>query len=201
MPVIQLLNDYVATTMLGASGFDVSAIPNFQYNMDLSVSFTRTHFIVMDLIVCGELIEAATLQRKQFELIARLNEIREAESVESRLKKTPNLGTLRTRIRRLYGEYSAISHSASPVPLELLGRISTQEGDWTVVYPIFSENAYVSLNHAAATVFEYYYWAHEFFSRHVNTYDRAWGEGWIIDATEKHQLMCDAFPSEIRLRQ
>jgi hypothetical protein len=100
----------------------------------------------------------------------------------------------------LYGEYSEKSHSASPVPLELLGRISTQDGDVTVVYPIFSENAYVALNHAAVTVFEYYYWAHEFFSQHINTYDRVWGEGWIIEATEKHQLMCDAFPSEIRLK-
>jgi hypothetical protein len=169
--------------------------------MDLIVSFTRTHFIVMDLIVCGELIEAATLQRKQFELVARLNEIREAKSIESLLKKTPNLTTLRTRIKKLYGEYSKISHSASPLPLQLLGRIPTQEGEVTVVYPIFSENAYVALNHAAVTVFEYYYWAHEFFSRHINTYDRGWGEGWIIEATEKHQLMCDAFPAEIRVKE
>jgi hypothetical protein len=125
IPLIRLLNDYVATTMLGASGHDVGAIPNSQYNLDLIVSFTRTHFIVMDLIVCGELIEAATLQRKQFELVARLNEIRETKSIESLIKKTPNLTTLRTRIKKLYGEYSEISHSASPLPLQLLGRIST----------------------------------------------------------------------------
>jgi hypothetical protein len=101
MPLIRLLNDYVANTMLGASGYDVSAIRNAQYNMDLIVSFTRTHFIVMDLIVCGELIEASALQRKQFELVARLNEIREAKSIESLLNKTPNLATLRTRIKKI----------------------------------------------------------------------------------------------------
>ena len=154
----------------------------------------------MDFTVCCELIEAATLLRKQFELVARLNEISTAESIESLLKKTPNLASLRTRVKTLYREYSEISHSANPVPLELLGRISKENGDVTVVYPIFSQNAYVSLNHAAATVFEYYYWAHEFFARHINTYDQTWGEGWIIKATEKHQLMCDAFPSEIRLK-
>jgi hypothetical protein len=199
IPLIRLLNDYAATTMLGSSGCDVSTIPNAQYNLDLMVSFTRTHFIIMDLIVCCELIEACTLLRKQFELVARLNEIRAAGSIKSLLKRTPNLAALRTRIKALYGSYSQISHSADPVPLELLGRIFREDGDVTVVYPTFSENAYVSLNHAAVTVFEYYYWAHEFLSLHVKSYDQTWGEDWIIEATKKHKLMCEGFSEAEKL--
>ena len=130
--------------------------------------------------------------RKQFELVARLNELGAAESVETLLRKPPNLAALRTKIKALYGDYSEISHSASPVPLELLGRIYDKDDCWTVVYPVFSENAYVSVNHAAVSVFEYYYWAHEFFSRHVGSYDQTWGEDWIVEASEKHRLMCEA---------
>src|ERR1043166_3572986 len=91
------------------------------------------------------LIDAATLLRKQFELLARLNELHAAGTIDHLLKKNPQFSALKTNIRRLYGEYSKIAHSAAPQPLELLGRIEDGKRAWTAVYPIFLEDAYVAL--------------------------------------------------------
>jgi hypothetical protein len=41
----------------------------------LVTSYVRTHFIVTDLILNGDLVEAVTLIRKQLESVARLNEL------------------------------------------------------------------------------------------------------------------------------
>src|SRR5438105_5016353 len=121
--LVKIINDYVARVMFAASGQDMSAIPHAEYIGGLLVSFTRTHFIVVDLIACSELIESATLLRKQFELIARLQELNVIEPVKNLLERTPNLRRLKTEVGKLYGEYSRIAHSAHPEPLQLLGRI------------------------------------------------------------------------------
>jgi hypothetical protein len=44
------------------------------YQIGLVTSYVRTHFIVTDLILNGDLVEAVTLIRKQLESVARLNE-------------------------------------------------------------------------------------------------------------------------------
>jgi hypothetical protein len=64
MPLMRAINDYVAATLLGLSRYEVTSILNAQYTVDSIVSFARTHFVVTDLIVCSELIEASTLLRK-----------------------------------------------------------------------------------------------------------------------------------------
>ncbi len=54
MPLMRVINDYVAATLLGLSRYDVTFISNAQYTVDLIVSFARTHFVVViDLIICG----------------------------------------------------------------------------------------------------------------------------------------------------
>jgi hypothetical protein len=53
MPLMRVINDYVAATLLGLSRYEVTSISNAQYTVDLIVSFARTHFVVIDLIVCG----------------------------------------------------------------------------------------------------------------------------------------------------
>jgi hypothetical protein len=187
--LVKIINDYVAQVMFAGSGQSMSAITHAEYIGGLLVSFTRTHFIAIDLIVCSELIESATLLRKQFELIARLQELNVSEPVNNLLERTPNLRALKTEVRKLYGEYSRIAHSAHPEPLQLLGRIERQEGDYTALYPTFDENAYVALNHATACVVEYHSWAHPFCSQHYQTYDLAWGEAWLTHVAKIHQLL------------
>ena len=165
-PLVDVTNEYVAGVMFAGSGEDISSLPHADYISGLVVSFTRTHFVIMDLVVCSELIDAATLLRKQFELIARLEELSGAATLDHLLEKTPNLRALKTDLKKLYGEYSKIAHSSDPEPLGLLGTIEQPEGDYAPLYPIFSNNSYVALNHTVLCVMEYYLWAHPFALAH-----------------------------------
>lgn len=183
--LVEVLNEYVATTMFTMSGKDVRGIKHGIYIAKLIVSFVRTHFIATDLVIQGELVEGATLIRKQFELLARLNELLKVESVDSLLKRTPNLSNLRTQMKSLYGSYSEIAHSSALDPLQLLGSVEVGEGSMTAVYPVFSEHAYISLSHIALCVFEYFLWADEFFAENIPEYDREWAARWapqVLDA-------------------
>jgi hypothetical protein len=47
------------------------------YQIGVVTSYVRTHFIVTDLILNGDLVEAVILIRKQLESVARLNELDE----------------------------------------------------------------------------------------------------------------------------
>lgn len=178
-PLIGTLNEYVAATTFLMSGKDWRQIPNGPYIADLIVSFVRTHFISIDLTVQCEIIEATILVRKQFELLARLNELQNAGSVESLLKRTPNLSALQTNIKTLYGSYSEIAHSASPGPLELLGSVKSSEGYMTAVYPVFTENSHACLNHIALCVFEYFLWANTFLMCQFGEYEKTWETQWM----------------------
>ena len=183
--LITEINEFVARSILSLSGQDMRSVPHGLYIGDLVVSFTRTHFVVVDLVVCSELTDATTLLRKQFELLARLNELSAAETIDHLLRRTPNLSALKTKIKALYGQYSQVAHSAATQPLQLLGRIEHEGAERTVVYPVFQENAYVSLQHVASTVFEYYLWAHQFFSEHCDQYDGEWGAQWLPTVFKK----------------
>lgn len=62
------------------------------YQIGLSVSFIRTHFLIHDMILNGDLIEAMLLIRKNFENITRIEEI-SAKELRKLLKKTPKYMT------------------------------------------------------------------------------------------------------------
>ena len=194
-PLISTLNEYVATTMFAMSGKDVRNIQHGMYIAKLIVSFVRTHFIAIDHTVHGELIESATLIRKQFELLARLNELRRNESVDSLLKRTPNLSSLQTQIKILYGTYSEIAHSSTFQPLELLGSVDVQGGSMTAVYPVFSEHAYTSLSHVALCAFEYFLWADTFFAEHIDGYDKNWASAWAPRAFHAYESVFAESPA------
>lgn len=189
LPLIAVVNEYVATTMFIMSGKDVQNIKHGLYIAKLIVSFVRTHFIAIDLTIQGEIVEAATLTRKQFELLARLNELRKVESVENLVKRTPNLSSLQTVLKSLYGSYSEIAHSSSLQPLELLGSVDVQDRSMTAVYPVFSEHAYTSLSHIAFCVLEYFLWADEFFPENFKEYDSSWASEWITRAAQAYEAV------------
>lgn len=47
-----------------------------QHRLPLFVSFTKTHMVIDELLHCCESIEAATLVRKQLELLERYKELK-----------------------------------------------------------------------------------------------------------------------------
>lgn len=106
------------------------------YRLITILSFIRTHYVILDLIESSDVIEAATLIRKQVELLARFKEL-ESKDLKSLNKKTPNIAN--TNIKSTYGSLSEIAHSSRFETLSLLGVI---EGDSYLgfsPYPIFNK--------------------------------------------------------------
>lgn len=161
-PLILLQSEYIAGVVLGLSGRNFSMMNNGLYIGDLIVSFTRTHFIAVELIGQGDLIDAAVLLRKQIELLARLHELVKADGIEHLLRRTPNIKDLGEQIRRLYSVYSEVAHSSNPIHLQLLGRITVEDREYTPLYPVFDENALVTLRHQVLIVVEFHVWLHPY---------------------------------------
>jgi len=194
LPLINVTSEYVVRTMFVMSGKNVTHIKGGLYISKLVVSFVRTHFIAIDLALQGELVEAATLVRKQLELLARLNELIKVEDVDSLLKRTPNLSSLRTRVKALYGSYSEIAHSSTTGPLQLLGRTEVDGAVMTNLYPEYSDYALTCLQHIALCVFEYFLWADKFFTENFHDYDATWASDWASHAFKVHDDFLEALP-------
>lgn len=60
------------------------------YQITLSASFIRTHFLACDMIINGDVVEAFVLTRKQLESLARLNEL-DSKPLAKLYGKTPNI--------------------------------------------------------------------------------------------------------------
>ena len=94
--------------------------PEISYQLVASASFVRTHFVITDMILNGDLVEAATLIRKQLEAVSRLVEI-DTIPLDKLVGKTPNIGTLlKQGTGRIYGVLSQAAHSATPDIAEYL---------------------------------------------------------------------------------
>jgi hypothetical protein len=151
------------------SGRDLSGIPNGLYLGDLIVSFCRSHFIAADLLQNAELVECAVILRKQIELLARIVELQTTD-VSSLEGKTPNIRGLQQLVRRLYPEYSSISHSASSTTIQLLGHYLGDDVVRTPLFPEFGRNAYVALNHLGILAAEFFLAVRGLYTGHFAEY-------------------------------
>jgi hypothetical protein len=88
--IIEAAGEIVAELALFLSEKDLRTLPEGLQRGDLIVSYCRSQFIVADLIVQGELIDAVVLLPKQLELVARLWELMERDPREL-LRRTPNV--------------------------------------------------------------------------------------------------------------
>lgn len=124
------------------------------YQIGLAVSFVRTHFLINDLIVDGDLIEAFTLIRKNLESLTRLHEI-DSSPLLKLLKKTPNvINMFKEGGRQVYTVLSEIAHFGTPRVAELLTIHSEEDGRtgpslfpaYNVdALPCYDRHAYVSI--------------------------------------------------------
>lgn len=195
--LVATTNELVASLTLFISGKSFREIDNGLYVADLMASFCRSHFIACDLLLGGELVEGAVIVRKQIELLARLNEITKGLNIDRLIRKTPNIKHLKTRLNRLYSDYSEISHSASPKVMELLGRKEYEEGVFTPLYPEFQKNSYVSMQHLVMCVLEYYVWSANFFSENFKDYDITIDSVLFEKAFEQHEKIYTADPVSV----
>lgn len=171
--LIASLNEVVARHMYYAESRSLNHINNGGYYGKLIVSFTRTHFVLYDLIICNELIDASVLFRKQLELVSRLVELEGNIDVSKLLKKTPNIKHLEFDLNRLYSAYTEVAHSSNVEKMNLLGFKNTENGRYSLVFPEFDENSYVSFYHLFLLVSQYHYWI-------AGKYEK-WFEGYSRD--------------------
>ncbi len=97
------------------------------YQIGLSTSFVRTHYLINDLFMQGDLIEALTLIRKQFESLTRLHEI-DSKPLLKLHKKTPNVCNIFKKAgKQIYPRLSEVAHFGTSQVSEFLKVV--EDGD------------------------------------------------------------------------
>ena len=136
------------------------------YQLSLSASFLRSHFIINDLILNGDLIEAFTLIRKQLEILTRLHEI-DKKPLFKLLKKTPNVVNLfKDGGKQLYPTLSEIAHFATPRVGELLTVKTFDDGSiGPSVHPAYNIDALACYDRHAYVSIYFVFWFMEFLKK------------------------------------
>ena len=112
------------------------------YQLSLSASFCRTHYLINDLIMCGDLIEGLVLIRKQLESLTRMYEL-DKTPLQKLLKRTPNVTNVFGKSGKvMYPQLSEFAHFATPRVGELLSVVEKGELRGPSLVPEFSEAAF-----------------------------------------------------------
>ncbi|MDP2970170.1 MAG: hypothetical protein Q8P64_13325 [Deltaproteobacteria bacterium] len=94
--------------------------PESSYQLGVSCSFIRTHFLATDLFMTGDLVESIVLIRKQLESLTRLCEL-DSKPLQKLLGKVPNIqNVLKKSSGQMYGDLSEVAHFSKPRVAELL---------------------------------------------------------------------------------
>lgn len=189
--LLDATDEYVAHVVYNLSGKTIVVSEFDRYLNYLLVTFARGHFNVSQFTRSGELIEAGALFRRQMEVLARINEARNRPDLERLLRKTPNVGSLRGSIKRLYGQYSAIAHGSDTCQMELLGTPFSEAFERSLpVFPRFSRHAYVLVGHVAFSIVELHAWLEEHAEGLGWPHDEEWfDEWWNEHAPEMARLL------------
>ncbi|MGB0883842.1 MAG: hypothetical protein ACPGTG_03890 [Flavobacteriales bacterium] len=133
------------------------------YQLDLSNSFIRTHFVINNLILTGDIIEALILIRKQVENLARLIEIDDKPLAKIK-GKTPNVcNIIKKAGKKLYPELSEVAHFGTPRVGNLLKTKNIEEGkSGPSVFPVFSKTLFeVYKQHSFISIY-FLFWINGF---------------------------------------
>ena len=142
------------------------------YQLNLTVSYIRTHFVINNLIVDGDLIEAYTLIRKQFEKYTRLNEL-DNKPIEKLRGKTPNVINLFGEAgKEIYPELSEVEHFGHPRVSEFLS-VETKDGKkGPSIFPTYKESAIICYDRSAYVALYFSAWLVDFVQENNSKYDR-----------------------------
>lgn len=116
------------------------------HRLPLIISFVRTHFVIDELLRCCENIEAATLVRKQLEVLARYKETENLPKLKNAIeeKKVPQMKNVENA-GVMYGMLSEIAHSAKPETYTLLGYEKQENGNVGInLFGVYDENVKVT---------------------------------------------------------
>lgn len=120
--------------------------PEISYQLGVSSSFIRTHFLATDSFMNGDLVEALVLIRKQLESLARLYEL-DSKPLQKLLGKVPNIqNVLKGPSGRMYGHLSEVAHFSKPRVTELLHVIEKGELIGPSLMPMFNKQCFACLD-------------------------------------------------------
>lgn len=133
------------------------------WQIGIAISFIRTHFIIDDMIMDGDLIEACTLIRKNLESVTRLNEIDNGPILKL-FKKTPNVANVfKQGGKQLYPQLSEIAHFGTPRISELLSVSSFEDGRvGPSLYPAHNVDALACYDKHAFVSIYFAFWLIQF---------------------------------------
>lgn len=133
------------------------------YQIGLAISFIRTHFLINDMIMYGDLIEAFTLIRKNFESVTRLHEI-DNNPLQKLLKKTPNvINIFKEGGKQLYPTLSEIAHFGTPRVAGLLTVSSHEDGRvGPSLHPAYNVDALACYDRHAFVSIYFVFWLMQF---------------------------------------
>ena len=119
----------------------VATNPAISYQIGVSASFIRTHFLVSDFVLDGDVVEAIVLTRKQLESLARLHEL-DSKPLLKLTGKVPNIrNILKGHAGKMYGELSEVAHFSTPRVAELLHVVERGELVGPSLLPAYSERS------------------------------------------------------------
>jgi hypothetical protein len=115
--------------------------PAISYQIGVSASFIRTHFLINEFVLNGDLVEAIVLTRKQLESLARLHEL-DSKPLLKLTGKVPNIqNILKGPAGKMYGDLSEVAHFSTPRVAELLHVVESGELVGPSLLPVFSEQS------------------------------------------------------------
>ena len=123
-----------------------NASPETSYQIGLSTSFIRTHFLATDAFMNGDLVESILLIRKQLESLARLHEL-DSKPLQKLTGKVPNIqNILKGESAKMYGGLSEVAHFSKPRVVELLHVVESGDLIGPSLIPVFNERCFACLD-------------------------------------------------------
>lgn len=154
-----------------------------QHRLPLIVSFIRTHMMIDELLHYCENIEAATLVRKQLELLARYKETENMDELKIaiKMKKVPQISKIENG-GVMYGMLSEIAHSAKSETYTLLG-YEKQEDDSVGInlFGVYDENIKVTFGIHTDIFCRFFIEMLQFQKEHIENYSEDSDMDWMCN--------------------
>jgi hypothetical protein len=159
------------------------------YQLVLSASMIRTHFIINDLIMSGDIIEALTLIRKQLENLTRIEELNK-KPFEKLNRKAPNVFNTLKIGKSFYKELSEVAHFASHKVGDLIKMKKFKDDRiGPTVYPIYSETLNEAYKmHSFVSIF-FLFWVIGFIKAKIENIDISKHEKVVSEIFEKAEII------------
>jgi hypothetical protein len=128
------------------------------YQISLVTSYIRSHYLINDMILDGDIIEATTLIRKQLESLTRIHEL-DKNPLAKLLKKTPNvINCFKSVGKKIYPHLSEIAHFATPRVGELLHVVEDGDLVGPSLHPRYTKFAHGSFDLLALVSIYFLFW-------------------------------------------